>query len=63
MVAKQEYKDGYKDMEEEMRITAQKIFYMNQTAQSLKYISRIKTVQQMIEARAFFLAENNGMEF
>jgi len=24
MVAKQEYKDGYKDMEEEMRITAQK---------------------------------------
>lgn len=36
---------------------------MNQTAWSLKYISSTKTEQQMIEARAFFLAENNGMEF
>jgi len=40
-----------------------KIFYMNQTAWSLKYFSSIKIEQQMIEARAFFLAENNGMEF
>ena len=36
---------------------------MNQTALSLKYISRVKTEQQMVEARAFFLAENNRMEF
>jgi hypothetical protein len=36
---------------------------MNQTAWLLKYISSIKTEQQMIDARAFFLVENNGMEF
>ena len=36
---------------------------MNETAQSLKYISSIKTEQRMIESKAFFLAENNEMEF
>lgn len=40
-----------------------KIFSMNQTAWSLKYISSIKTEQQMIEDRVLLLYEYNGMEF